>query len=77
MTVSYLQPDALQILYGREDVLTEVMDYLSKDNANPTPLALVGFPGSGKSAVIAYIAKNCVSSTEDTAMVTTYFYVFI
>merc|ERR1712226_1507164 len=28
-----------QILYGREDVLTEVMDYLSKDNANPTPLA--------------------------------------
>ncbi|XP_064618016.1 nephrocystin-3-like [Liolophura sinensis] len=53
-----------QVLLGRDDILKKVEEYIEGDNSNPTPLVLVGSPGAGKSAVVAFCAKDITSKSK-------------
>jgi len=46
-----------QILLGRDVVLKKIERYLTDQSKSPTPLVLVGYPGAGKSAVVAHVAR--------------------
>ncbi|KAL8585818.1 hypothetical protein ACOMHN_065168 [Nucella lapillus] len=52
-----------QVLLGRDREVREIENYLHKDTTT-TPatklLALVGYPGAGKSALMAFTAKRCL-----------------
>jgi DNA polymerase III delta prime subunit len=45
------------VVYGREDIVGHIENYVKSDIQCPTCLVLVGYPGTGKSALIALAAK--------------------
>lgn len=49
----------LRNFVGRQELLSKLFDYTDDDN-NCNPLAVVGVPGSGKSALMGYFAKECI-----------------
>ncbi|ESO87193.1 hypothetical protein LOTGIDRAFT_229331 [Lottia gigantea] len=52
-----------QFLLGRDEGMSTMIDYINTDHAQPGILSLVGYPGAGKSSLMAYSAKNTLSNT--------------
>ena len=52
----------LQILLGRDALLEVINDYLDREEKQEKILSLVGFPGAGKSALMANSAKSSCSN---------------
>ena len=50
----------LQVLLGRDKDVADIMNYIT--GKEQMPLVLVGYPGSGKSALIAYTVKMCLNN---------------
>jgi Cdc6-like AAA superfamily ATPase len=49
-------------LLGREKEVESVMSYVEDSIKEQVPMVLVGFPGSGKSALMAYTTKLCLNN---------------
>lgn len=59
--------DRTKFFRGREATLRKIADYLAADD--PRPLALIGGPGSGKSAVLAKAIEEARTAHPDAAVV--------
>jgi DNA replication protein DnaC len=46
------------VLLGRDNEVKEIDSYINGTEENANVLSLVGFPGSGKSSLMAYSAKE-------------------
>ena len=53
----------LQVLLGRDNEVAQVQDYIDKEVSQQVPLVMIGFPGSGKSSMAAYMVKKCLQNT--------------
>ncbi|XP_063411273.1 TPR repeat-containing protein DDB_G0287407-like [Mytilus trossulus] len=51
-----------QVLLGREESVQMIHSYIDDTVKEHVPLVLAGFPGSGKSALIAYTVKQCLTN---------------
>ncbi|CAG2205124.1 unnamed protein product [Mytilus edulis] len=51
-----------QVLLGREESVQMIHSYIDDSVKEHVPLVLAGFPGSGKSALIAYTVKQCLTN---------------
>ncbi|CAG2228476.1 unnamed protein product [Mytilus edulis] len=51
-----------QVLLGREESVQMINSYIDDSVKEHVPLVLAGFPGSGKSALIAYTVKQCLTN---------------
>lgn len=51
-----------QVLLGREKEVALAMSYIEDNVKEQVPMVLVGFPGSGKSALMAYTTKLCLNN---------------
>ena len=52
----------IKILLGRDSILQQVNHYITNDDTSPRILVLAGFPGAGKSALVAYLAKQAAAN---------------
>lgn len=46
----------IKLLLGRDSLLKDLESYMDGDS--PVPMILIGFPGAGKSAVMATLARR-------------------
>ena len=53
----------LQVLLGRDNEVAQIQDYIDKEVSQQVPLVMIGFPGSGKSSMAAYMVKKCLQNT--------------
>ena len=60
--------DRSNFFVGREKQLQVISDYVIKNSSNK-PLAIVGEPGSGKSALMAKAFSNCNSEEDNTLII--------
>ncbi|CAC5362199.1 unnamed protein product [Mytilus coruscus] len=51
-----------QVLLGREESVKKINSYIDDTVKEHVPMVLAGFPGSGKSALIAYTVKQCLTN---------------
>ena len=50
------------MLLGRDTEVAQVQSYI--EGESDRPLVMVGFPGSGKSSMAAYMVKKCLQNSK-------------